>query len=297
MKRIIPLIICCVMAAACTENLDMRGMFTSISDSSDDRFDQSMEYNTAAGYSELAVDSDDYHFFAMSDAHIDETTSNLDTFIEEWHSDASAAPFILFCGDQVNATGHYPKFREHVSSVMDSPGDTLFCALGNHDIYFDQWKVFREYWKTSTYWFSVKTPGGLRDLYICLDSANGTLGRRQREWLDELLVSMSSEGFRHIIVFTHTHFFKRDESQGHTSNYNLEETYDLLSLFSRYGVDAVIQGHSHHRDATVFKGVLYLRLDAIEDHYSNAFYTVMHIGDDIRYEYRPVGPQEPDRKN
>ena len=133
------------------------------------------------------------------------------------------------------------------------------------------------------------TPSGFRDLYVALDSSSGTLGVKQREWLENLLALKSKEDFRNIIVFTHTHFFKKDSSQGHTSNFNLEETYDLADLFARYGVDLVLQGHSHSRDITVFKGVTYLRLDAIEDHYPNAFYTIITVGDDFRYDFIKVG--------
>ena len=140
-------------------------------------------------------------------------------------------------------------------------------------------------------------PGGKKDLYIALASASGKLGTKQRKWLEALLKDKNNGEYRHKIVFTHTHFFKKDESQGHTSNFNIEETYDLMSLFAEYGVDLVLQGHAHHRDLTVFKGVSYLRLDAMEDHYSNAFYTVIKMGESFGYEFVPVGKQEPENKN
>ncbi|MBO7460272.1 MAG: hypothetical protein J6T53_05165, partial [Bacteroidales bacterium] len=134
----------------------------------------------------------------------------------------------------------------------------------------------------------VQTVSGFKDLYISIDSGNGTLGYDQRRWLENVLKDKQNQGYRHIIVFTHTHFFKKDTSQGHTSNFNLEETYDLLDLFDRYDVSMVLQGHSHARDLTTFKDVVYLRVDALEDYALDAYYTILNVGNYINYEFVKV---------
>ena len=263
------------------------GLFYTINESPDERFEQSMSYNAEYGYDKITGVPDDYEVYAMSDIHVDYSTNNLDRFVSDYLADSVAAPFALCLGDLINATGHFDLFDEHVKPVSNA-GRKIYYTVGNHDLYFDQWPEFKSRYHTSTYWFEVQTVSGLKDLYIAIDSGNGTLGRDQRNWLENVLKDKQNQGYRHIIVFTHTHFFKKDTSQGHTSNFNLEETYDLLDLFDRYDVSMVLQGHSHARDLTLFKDVVYLRVDALEDHYPDAFYTILKVGNYINYEFIKV---------
>ena len=272
---------------SCTKNIDLMGLFYTINESPDERFEQSMSYNAEYGYDKITGVPDDYEVYVMSDIHVDFSTDNLDRFVSDYLADSVAAPFALCLGDLINATGHFDLFDEHVKPVSDA-GRKIYYTVGNHDLYFNQWPEFRSRYHTSTYWFEVQTVSNFKDLYIAIDSGNGTLGRDQRDWLENLLKDKQSQGYRHIIVFTHTHFFKKDTSQGHTSNFNLEETYDLLDLFDRYDVSMVLQGHSHARDLTLFKDVVYLRVDALEDHYPDAFYTILKVGNYINYEFIKV---------
>ena len=273
--------------ASCGKNIDYMGLFMTFNESPDERFEQSMEYNAEHGYDKISGVPDDYKVYVMSDIHVDFSTNNLDRYVSDYLKDTVAAPFSLCLGDVINATGHFDYFYEHVKPVTKA-GRTIYYTVGNHDLYFNQWPEYRSRFHTSTYWFEVRTEGGYKDLYIALDSGNGTLGMKQRDWLEDVLKTKSGQGYRHIIVFTHTHFFKKDASQGHTSNFNLEETYDLFDLFDRYDVSLVVQGHSHARDLTIFKDVVYLRVDALEDHYPDAFYTILKVGDYINYEFIKV---------
>ena len=281
------LLIAVFFLSSCGKNIDYLGIFMTFNESPDERFAQSMEYNGEHGYDVVSGVPDNYKVYAMSDIHVDFSTNNLDRFVSDYLADTVAAPFTLCLGDLINATGHFDLFEEHVKPVADAGKKIYYCA-GNHDLYFDQWKEFFQRFGSSTYWFEVHTAGGFKDLYIALESGSGTLGVDQRDWLEKVLKAKKNQGFRHIIAFTHTHFFKKDMSQGHTSNFNLEETYDLMDLFDRYDLAMVLQGHSHSRDLTIFKEVVYLRIDALEDHYPDAYYTVLEIGNNINYEFIKV---------
>lgn len=98
--------------------------------------------------------------------------------------------------------------------------------------------------------------------------------------LGDLLKDAPGRGYRHIVVYTHTHMFKKDGSQGHTSNYPLEETWELTSMFARYGVSLFLSGHSHSRDISYFNGVKYIVVDALEEHYpdSQTGYMILEAG-------------------
>ncbi|MBR5663283.1 MAG: metallophosphoesterase [Bacteroidales bacterium] len=278
----------CVLAllflASCGKNIDYAGLFYTINESPDERFAQSMKYNDEHGYDTITGVPDDYEVYVMSDIHVDFSTDNLDRFVSDYLADSVAAPFAICLGDLINATDHWDYFDEHVKPVSDV-GRKIYYTVGNHDLYFDQWPEFRSRYHTSTYWFEVQTVSNFKDLYISIDSGNGTLGVDQRDWLEDVLREKKNQGYRHTIVYTHTHFFKKDTSQGHTSNFNLEETYDLLDLFDRYDVSLVLQGHSHSRDLTTFKDVVYLRVDALEDHYPDAYYTILNVGNHIYFEF------------
>lgn len=290
-----------LLMSACTKgNLDMLGLFYTLSEGSDERFAQSMEYNATHAFDTIRLEDEQYHFYVMTDIHVDFTANNVDTFVSHYKADPDAAPFCLCLGDFINAVDHYEYCMAHVGAIWNNAvhhqagrHDTCYAALGNHDMYYDQWKLYRGFYPTTSYAFVVQTPKH-RDLYICFDSANGTVGAAQMKWLENILRETQGEDYRHRILFTHTHLFKKDESQGHTSNFALEETYELAAMFQKYDVELVLQGHSHHRDLSIFKGVKYLRLDAMEDHYYNAFYTIIEVGEQCSWKYVPVGPQDPE---
>lgn len=296
-----------LLLPACKQgNLDMLGMVYTKSESADERFLQSEEWNSEHPMDTAYVETDNYRIYTMTDIHVDSTTLNLDTFTTRFMEEAlsryavlpkpdeqTIAPFCFCLGDVINAVGNYPKFQAYITKI-ENAGLKVYGTPGNHDLYYDQWQIYRSYWHTSHFPLVVKTPSGKKDLFVFVDSSSGTLGKLQTEWLRSLLKEASGQGYRHIMICTHTHFWKKDQSQGHTSDFALEETYELADMFARNGVEDVIQGHSHSRDIQYFKHVRYVRLDAMEDHYYNAYYTIISMGRDINYEFVPVGPQTHD---
>lgn len=278
-RHLLTLLASVALLSSCGGDLDMLGMFWTRSETPDQRFEQSMEYNAAHGPISIEVPGDGYRVYLFTDTHVEGTTANMDTFVKNYLGDAGAAPFCIFLGDAIDCTDNYGLFYDHLGPILDSPRHTIFCTAGNHDIYYDQWKDWVDLFGTSSYTFEVITPHG-KDLFLCMDSASGKLGGKQMKWVRETLEAASQAGYRHITVFTHTHFFKKDASQGHTSNYELEETYELLGLFTRTGVDIVLTGHDHSREYTRFGGVDYYVFDAILDGGESPSYGVVRYGTD-----------------
>lgn len=225
--------------------------------------------------------TDDYKVYVGTDMHIDAyaSTTHTDTFLKAFAEDPEA-PMTLILGDLVNGKNSMQMASGRVREIAGDKSGSVFLALGNHDIYFKLWDQWTKEWGASNYTIQVKTPSGT-DLYICIDSASGYIGSKQIAWLKDTLDK--AERFRHIIVFTHTHMFKKDMSQGHTSNYPMEETWELTSLFKRSGVELFISGHSHCRDISYFNGVQYVVVDALEEHYpdSETGYMVLEAGDNL----------------
>lgn len=270
-------------------NYDLPGMFCGSSANADTRFEASMAYTDAHKPMSFVV-PENYLVYVATDSHVDSTSRNLEAFMRAYRSDLQS-PFALHLGDLINAKGNYSRVNKAILAEPEDyrrkPYDTLFVTCGNHDIYFGQWNEFLQYYKTSSYWFETVSAvtGKPLDLYICYDSSSGSVGRKQLDWLRALLREKSKQGYRHIVVFTHTHFFKQDNTQGHTSNYSVEETAELTGMFSQYGVSLVLTGHDHSREVTTYGGVKYIVVDAIEDHYPDAFYLIATMGKNINYEF------------
>ena len=288
MKKSNYMIICAVLLCACANEdstLDMKGMFSPNGPTVETRFEQSMAYNALRGEMHLNMQSDDYTIYMCSDSHITRKThKNLDYFMDQYKA-AAAPKLALHLGDLIDAQKNIPCADSIVHFAGQTVNDTLFITPGNHDIYFKQWDIYCSYFKSSVYWFDTRNGDKKLDLFICLDSAEGEIGVSQMNWLRTLLQQKSQEGYRHIIVFTHTHLWKLDASQGHTSNMALEATYELTSLLSQYGVEYVWSGHQHARQLVQFKGVKYMVLNATKDSEKGQSYVLAHMGETISYEH------------
>lgn len=275
---------------SCGGSLDFLGLVWTLSDTADERFEQSQEYNAKRGPVTVSVPSDDYKFYVFTDQHTDETTVNLDKFVNNYLNDTEAAPFCLCLGDVVDGKDVYSLFLDHIAPITENPSIYYFPALGNHDIYYGQWDEWKSKFNTSSYYFEVALPSGAKDFFLCMDTASGTLGRKQIAWVRETLEKAATKGYRHTIVYTHTNIYKKDGSQGHTSNMELEETYELIKMFSENGVNLVLMGHDHSREYTMFNGISYVIIDSLEDTSVCPCYGIVYLGDDdIDLEFVPVG--------
>ena len=283
MKKHFLYIALAVMMTACSDDmtLDLLGMFSPNGEVVDVRYDQSMAYNATQGEMHLNMGSDDYMMYVCTDSHITRKShKNLDYFIDTYNAE-TAPKIAVHLGDLIDAQKNFPC----ADSVLSLANDHLFITPGNHDIYFKQWPIYRSYFNTSIYWFDTNNGSKKLDLFICLDTADGTLGTKQMKWLRELLEQKSKEGYRRIIVYTHTHFWKLDDSQGHTSNFALEETYELAALLAQYNVAYVWSGHQHARQSVLFRGVNYLVLDATKDSEKGQSYMTVQMGEHAIYHY------------
>ena len=287
MKKNYLYIAAALLLSACSEDSthDIVGMFSPNGEVVNTRFEQSMAYNQSRGVISLDMGADEYMVYVCTDSHITRKShQNLDYFIAQYKAE-TAPKVAVHLGDVIDAQKNLTCADSILHFAGQTIADTIFVTPGNHDIYFKQWQEFRQFFKTGTYWFETRNGVKKLDLFICLDSAEGTLGDKQTEWLRNLLETKSKEGYRRMIVFTHTHLWKLDSSQGHSSNMALEETYEITSLLAQYKIPYVWSGHQHARQSVVFKGVNYLVLNATKDTEKGQSYMTARIGDDITYQH------------
>lgn len=263
-------------------NYDVVGIFNGLSPKVDARFAESMAYNEEHGMpGSLVGVEDDYVLYVMTDTHVDSTTRNVRTICRAAEMD-DRCPMVIHLGDMVNAQYHYPDYYGAVCDELTKP---IVQTAGNHDICFGQWPEYKKYFGTSTYTFTITTKSGAKDWFICLDSSSGSLGTKQMKWLREQLKAAADADYRHRVLYTHTHIFKQDASQGHTTNYCLEETYELLGLMQQYGIELVMMGHDHSREITSYGGVRYIIVDSAQDPQQNPYYMILKMGETITYDF------------
>ena len=294
MKKTIIASLSALMLCACnpdTWNLDIVGMVSGSSAGIDERIDDSFRYNDEHGFPVIHATSEEYNVFVCTDTHVDRTRTNWKQFIHDYRADISC-PLAIHLGDLINAQNHWDYMKLPLDSMPANPlkRDTLLAVAGNHDLYFNQWSEYVRLWKTSTYYAIVRTPMGKEDLYIFIDTGEGILGKRQTEWLKDILTWADGQTFRHIIVCTHTHLFKRDSSQGHTSNMPLEETYALLHLLKEHNVEMYWCGHDHSREITQLDSFTAIIIDALNDDEPHPTYLIATYADEpVSYQFVETG--------
>ncbi|MBN2214575.1 MAG: metallophosphoesterase [Bacteroidales bacterium] len=264
---------------SCSDELDMSGLFIS-PDQVNERFEQSVEWNSMHAGKVIDLDTVSYTFLAAGDCHVG-GISNMEKFSLE--ASRPGISFFVLAGDLT--TGHkedYDILRDHLDRHYSIP---CFLIAGNHDLYFNGWSTYYDYFGSSTYTFTIETPAA-SDLFICLDSGSGTLGDRQLNWLSNILADSRSD-YRNCIIVSHSNFFRSRRTLSTTPL--VEELYYLLDLFSDYHVDMVIMGHDHERSVEIFGNTTYLTLDAIEDDYEGASYArIDNENGALKYRFNPV---------
>lgn len=276
------LILAAALSVSCGK-LDIVNMLLPLSTDVNKRVEQSLEWNKSAGTTTISVPEDSYRFYVCSDVHVEEARPARFARMVETEKEDQDAFFYQVLGDLLFGTEHLDWITD---IVLDPANDPSFVIAGNHDLFFDMWDTWRENFHTSTYYYFVKTPSAT-DLYIMLDSANGTLGEKQTAWLEEV-IRENRPGCRHCIVSVHTNMFRTDTSQFPSTNFTLEETYRLTSLFSRSSVDLVLSGHDHVHDVSSFGGVTYITLDDIKDNTDHASYMTVDVGTGVEYAFVPL---------
>lgn len=247
---------------SCNE-FDIRGLFMPPGDDVDSRFEQSAEMNEDLNAAVLEVE-ESYVFYVATDPHIDLTNENLSRFNDELKNDTDAS-FGVILGDCTDMRDNLPRYLDAFSYDPErhASDPQIFHLLGNHDVFFNGWNDFKKMVGPSVYWFEAVFSGG-KDLYITLDTASGTLGKKQNEWFRAFLEKNRSR-YRHCVILTHCNFFYTDNSQTGSGNMPIEESFSLIDFLGKQNVSLVLQGHDHYREQIIYMNINYTVVGAISD--------------------------------
>jgi 3',5'-cyclic AMP phosphodiesterase CpdA len=268
-KRIYCIIIGLFTMSGCYKDIDLGGFIRS-KDNVNERFSQSLRWNAQNPSRIIYTDTDNYSMIIAADSHVG-TTRNFKKLLGLSGVSEIAALFIA--GDIT--TGKKEDYDVVKQLIDDADSVTCFLLAGNHDLYFEGWQIFYDYFGSSTYTVTVNTPLAT-DIYICIDTGGGTAGDKQLEWLKDILVK-NRHNYRHCVIITHNNFFRNRYTT--STNPLVEELYVLLELFFEYDVNLVITGHDHKRYEEVFGPTTYITLDAAMDGLSYASYLKLVAAD------------------
>lgn len=297
-KRVLFLVAAMTALATGCNRLDIPGMIVNHSDT-EERVADWLDYNAQYGEPVIENAPDNYKFFSCSDVHYSERDSislqgdndRVYQFMTRERNNAEAL-FAVIAGDLANESGEAPYIMLENSLAYNAEtqakDDPCFCILGNHDVYFDCSDWYKKHFHTSTYSLVVKTVEGHQDLFVFLDSGNGTHGKRQLQWLKEKL--SHREDYRHCIVFSHNWMFRTSYNYTTTpaANLPLDEQYDFMNLMSESDVSLVIMGHFHACEQRQFNGITYVMTDNLNEGTLDPTYLVVDCGENIQFAYEKL---------
>ena len=276
-----------IIISSCNR-LDIAGMVINRSDT-EERVADWLDYDAQNGMPIINEVPDNYTFYSCSDIHINDDNSRFAKYVTIERNDPEAA-FSIIAGDLANESGEGPFILAEAAMAFNpdihADNDPCFPIIGNHDVYFNCADFYKQHFHTSTYAVTVNTVGGYKDLYLFLDSGNGTHGRRQLDWLEEQLSHRTD--YRYCFVISHNWLFRTTYNYTTTPAANLpeDEQYAFMDLMSQNAVDMVVMGHFHYRDVKTFGGVKYVMTDNLNEGKEAPSYLVVRCADKITYEYR-----------
>ena len=144
----------------------------------------------------------------------------------------------------------------------------FFPVVGNHDLTHNGWALWSNMFHSSFYEFDVlcgydEEGNEIRDHFIFLDTASGTLGKLQVDLIEQGILD-GEDSYRHTFVFGHTNIFLPQNMQ-FASTFPREEAYFLLKQFDKWNASIVFCGHVHKWDEQVFNAVYFITLDSMSE--------------------------------
>ncbi len=249
-KVIVTLIITAVLPIIFFVGLFVLGRAASDGTTVDQRF--ALSSSMKSPYTDTLKGSYEYSFAFCGDPHMREEGdghfAELDGAVR-----SKRINFVIFGGDLTlfGKEAEYENFLNHANKLTAK----VYPAIGNHDLYNNGWEV---YWRSlgpSVYSFC-----GGNAKFVVIDTASGEVGQRQMEWLRRELKENKQP-----LLFVITHMPIYCGSHGIYEFPKSQEREELISLFEKYEVDYVLEGHYHGYADIESNGVRYITSGSFSD--------------------------------
>jgi 3',5'-cyclic AMP phosphodiesterase CpdA len=181
-------------------------------------------------------------------------------WLQETKANGTAPAFCICLGDiaEHGQEEEFKAYNEFVAKVEALLGSgKVYNVLGNHDLFNNGWEDYKKliFPYKSFYHFKTK-----QFSWYCLDTASGTLGRKQYETIKKMFQNDPSPK----IILTHIPAYSNPlNSMGYFSMQNTYEADLLLTLYSNSNVKLVLNGHIHEPYKNYFNSFLELTAPGI----------------------------------
>ena len=190
--------------------------------------------------------SDVYSVAFFSDIHFGGKNTRHEQDFLDWLNETKKngeAPEFCVCVGDIAEHGlkkefaEYNEFTQKIEAILGH--GKVYNVLGNHDLYNNGWDNYKQmiFPYSSFYTFKTKTFS-----WYCIDSASGTLGKKQFDTIEKMFKNDPSPK----IVLTHVPAYSNPLNfMGYFSFQNTYEADMLLSLYSKNNVKMAVSGHIH----------------------------------------------------
>jgi len=266
-KIFLPVFYLCNVCLIIGCNVDLSGLFGSTD--LDERLEEKDNFRYLVHNERERTFTDNFSFIVLTDTHVENgNIQDLEKLKTVINSDVQ---FVAILGDitQNGAEQDVKKVVEF-TRTLSVP---CYPVIGNHDIFFGNWSVWKKYIGATRY----RIDGENVTLFI-LDSANLFIGKAQLDWLEKELKTAKGK----VFVFTHVDFFVQDKKIK-TEQYDTAERARFMSIL-RDKCSIVFTGHSHDRGEKEFGGVKYI---SIEDYKRTQTYCLVKVTPaGVSYEFK-----------
>lgn len=215
-------------------------------------FDSRFDWHDDVRFSAPSLLPDeDYSFIVISDIHIT-NEQDAQRFAEIKTKLETNDKFIVITGD-ITQNGTKNQFKFFLNAVS-SIGIPCYPVIGNHDIYADRGKYWKELIGSTVY----RLDSSDTSLFF-LDNANGAFGYEQLEWFENEIKTAEKTTF----VFTHENFFVDSSPPDIEQNTDIRERARVMALLKKR-CSIMFMGHLHKRIIKEFDGVTYIISEASE---------------------------------
>jgi 3',5'-cyclic AMP phosphodiesterase CpdA len=178
-------------------------------------------------------------------------------------------PVDFFVSGGDNTENGLLKEYEFVETQIQSLQVPVFWCLGNHDLFNSGWVNWKKRHGTSMKHLRL----GSLSLYI-LDNAGGTIGLKQRTWLEEAL---KKDTATHKVATMHYPMYPGTNYELDSGQAHVQETLLLSTMFEKYKVKTVLGGHSHIYREVTLNGIRYITASALKENSPNKMFLRVNI--------------------
>ena len=187
--------------------------------------------------------------------------------------------FVLICGDLVHAPDEksFADFKK-INAGFNMP---CYCAPGNHDVGIEgSLQYYRKVMGKDYYSFEHK---GYAFVIVNMHLWKAPLtpdSENQDQWLNDTLENISKKNLPVFIVGHHPLFIKDPAEIEEYFNLAPEKRHELLSLFEKHNVVAVLGGHTHALTINDYHGIQFVNAEATSKNFDKRplGFRVWHVG-------------------